>query len=56
MPCACYISVFNDDRNNWWYMAWALLALSVVLMVVCPIADISTFMEACNSKEGCSSF
>jgi amino acid permease len=39
-----------------WYAACVVLATGTILMVVCPVMDTITFVNACTSDSGCSSY
>ena len=59
LPPALYLAVFNgskDRESTLWWAACACLVLGTLLMVVCPIVDTISFVVACKSESGCSSY
>ena len=49
------VPIDGNDRPLW-YAACVVLATGTILMVVCPVMDTITFVNACTSDSGCSSY
>ena len=57
LPSALYLATAPEGERAWlWWAAVVFLVLGVVLMTICPVVDTVTFIEACLSDDGCSSY
>ena len=59
LPAALYLQAFSepgDPRELLWYGAWTCLLGGLLLKAICPVINTISFVVACNSDSGCSTY
>lgn len=56
LPNLMYMVVFRRQRTWKWYASGMVCVLGGLLVFICPYLDIKSFVHACRSSAGCSSY
>lgn len=56
LPNLMYMIVFYDERGVKWYASAVVCVLGGLLVFLCPYLDLRSFIDACRSSAGCSSY
>lgn len=56
VPAFLYLKEFDHVRDVYWWSAWGMLFIGLLLCAVCPVVDVVAFVCACRSENGCGEY